>query len=221
MVEDTGTSHFEVLHLEDASRIAKTLSSPTSRKILDFLEKTESSTATDLSSELDIALSTIHYHLKALAKAGIVDDSSFHYSEKGKEVIHYSLRDKAIIILPRKNTSSSSLRKQLQSLVPGILTIAAIAGVSLLYKGIEGSKEKVYAAAPRMMEAAADMPPGGITPTSSPSLTFSSLFSSPEFLIGLGSAFLIIVLSVIGMQLLRTSREHDNKEKPYRKRKKR
>ncbi|MFP4118455.1 MAG: ArsR/SmtB family transcription factor [Candidatus Woesearchaeota archaeon] len=210
MATPQSDSRFEVLELEDASRLAKTLSSPTCKKILDHLENKEQATASELSSALDIALSTVHYHLKALSRTGIVDDSSFHYSEKGKEVIHYTLRDKAIIIIPRKNSASSTLRKQLQSLAPGILTVAALAGGSLIYKGIESSKERVSESAPRMLEAAADVSSSAAGASSTP-ITLSSLISSPEFLIGLGCALIILVFSVLGMQLLRIARDERGK----------
>ncbi|MGM5481011.1 MAG: ArsR/SmtB family transcription factor [Nanobdellota archaeon] len=208
MTEQDNESHFEVLELEDASKLAKTLSSPTSKKIIDHLEMTENATASDLSKKLNIALSTTHYHLKALTKSGIIDDSSFHYSEKGKEVTHYALRDKAIIILPRKKSASTSLKKQLQSLAPGILTVAAIAGGSLIYKGMQKSTLKAASydtAAPRMLEAA-EAPLTASAPASTSAFSFQTLLTSPEFLIGLGCAVIFIVLSIIGMQLIKTSR---------------
>ena len=81
----------------------------TARKILDFLSKESSASETDIAKRLKVPLSTIHYNLQALMKANLVEAEEFHYSQKGKEILHYSLANKLIIIAPKKMSSESSL----------------------------------------------------------------------------------------------------------------
>jgi len=64
-------------------------------------------TETDISKELKLPISTVHYNLSVLVKAKLVEAREFHYSEKGREVNHYSLANKLIIIAPSKMDDST------------------------------------------------------------------------------------------------------------------
>ena len=152
-----------------------------------------------------MALSTVHYHLKSLCKVGIVDDTSFHYSEKGKEVIHYSLHDKAIIILPRKKRSSPSLKKQLQTIVPGILTSTIIATGAFFYSGLFGSKEIASSARDNMMTAsdATIKTATASTQQQAQETIMQQLSGSAEFLLGVLFTIIIIILSLYIKRLIR------------------
>ena len=75
----------------EAKKLAQVISNDTSRKILDFLAGIKDATETDIAKNLDTPLSTVHYNIQALLKAKLVQADEFHYSEKGKEVNHYSL----------------------------------------------------------------------------------------------------------------------------------
>ncbi|MFW6378588.1 MAG: winged helix-turn-helix transcriptional regulator [Nanoarchaeota archaeon] len=206
-MESEKTSPIEVLELEDASRFAKTVSSSTSKKILTLLEAEDGLTASEISSKLDMALSTVHYHLKSLCEAGVVDDSSFHYSEKGKEVIHYSLHDKAIIIIPRKKRSSPTLKKQLQSLVPGILVTSIIATGAFVYDNILMTKD-IASAGQETMYAADTMAETASAPAKQhvQEGILQQLSGSSEFLIGVIFSIIIIILSLYIRDLVRKSR---------------
>ncbi|MFW5866009.1 MAG: ArsR/SmtB family transcription factor [Nanoarchaeota archaeon] len=210
-MESEQTSPIEVLELEDASRFAKTVSSSTSKKILSLLQAQDNLTASEISSKLDMALSTVHYHLKSLCEAGVVDDSSFHYSKKGKEVIHYSLHDKAIIIIPRKNRSSSTLKKQLQSLVPGILVTSIIATGAFVYDNLLRTREIIARTGQEKAMYATDM----MAETASAPVEqnvqegiLQQLSGSAEFLIGVIFSIIIIILSLYIRDLVRKSRNH-------------
>jgi predicted short-subunit dehydrogenase-like oxidoreductase (DUF2520 family) len=48
-----------------------------------------------------LPISTVHYNLRNLMESTLVSAKEFHYSEKGKEVNHYSLANKYIIIAPK------------------------------------------------------------------------------------------------------------------------
>lgn len=166
-----------------------------------------------------LSLSTVHYNLKALSKAGIIDDSTFHYSQKGKEVIHYSLKNKAIILLPRGEQSSSSLKQKLKTIQPGILTTAGIIiagaffGTNSIKSGAPAQDAKTYAAESTSSGASAQdaamHTAESVSKTTPPEPSFlSQLFNSPEFLIGLGCALVIIILSIVSYTLLKRARQH-------------
>ena len=66
---------------EDKSKkLAQVLSNETSRKILSYMSKKENITETELSKDLKIPLSTIHYNIKQLVKSGLVEDNQYTYS---------------------------------------------------------------------------------------------------------------------------------------------
>lgn len=101
---------------DDSKDIAKAITSTTCRKILDLLADKEA-TATDISNSLKLPLSTIHYNISLLVKAGLVVSEEFHYSKKMKEVMHYKLANQYIIIAP-KNTNTFDLKEKLKGLLP-------------------------------------------------------------------------------------------------------
>ena len=86
---------------DKAKELAQVISNDTCRKILDHLAEKEDATETEIATTLQLPISTVHYNLHHLMKAGIVNVEEFHYSEKGKEVNHYKLANKYIIIAPR------------------------------------------------------------------------------------------------------------------------
>ena len=137
------------LEEKESKALAQVMSNDTARKILDILSKHESLTETDIAKKLDVPLSTIHYNLQALVKANLVKAEEFHYSEKGKEVNHYALANKIIIIAP-KNARTESFRDKLKSILPISLIVVAVAGVMQLFNRfmIRAGSAKLMAAAP-------------------------------------------------------------------------
>ncbi|MBD3164457.1 helix-turn-helix domain-containing protein [Candidatus Woesearchaeota archaeon] len=112
---------------EESKELAQIITNRTSRKILDALAEKES-TESELSGKLNIPISTIHYNLQALLKAKLVEADEYHYSKKGKEVLHYKLANKYIIIAPK---STFGLKEKLKSILPA--AIIAIAGSFAIY----------------------------------------------------------------------------------------
>jgi predicted ArsR family transcriptional regulator len=121
------------LEESESKALAQVMSNDTARKILDYLSRRESATESDVAKGLKLALSTVHYNLQALVKANLVQAEEFHYSEKGKEVLHYSLANKVIIIAP-KRSSAESFKDKLKSLLPVGLVSLSIAGLIQLYQ---------------------------------------------------------------------------------------
>ena len=149
---------FLLLSLNDskAKKIAQAVNNETCRKILDYLTKHESATETKIATDLNIPLPTAHYNLSMLVETKLVNIDEFHYSEKGKEVNHYSLANKYIIIAPKNETG---FLEKLKGILPAFSIIAA---TSLVIKFIEYQMNKpqdlaagVQEAAPQLMMAKA------------------------------------------------------------------
>ena len=133
---------FLMVSLEEdkAKKLAQVLSNDTSRKILDHLSN-KKATETELSKELSLPISTVHYNLKALVESRLVEAGEFHYSDKGKEVLHYSLANKYVIIAPK--AVSEGLKDKLKSILPAIAAIGVIALVLQYAQNLFGSVSSI------------------------------------------------------------------------------
>lgn len=109
------------LEQNKAKKLAQVINNDTCRKILNFLAKKEA-TETQLAERLKIPISTVHYNLQNLLEAGLIKAEEFHYSEKGKEVNHYSLTNKFIIIAPK---SKEGIKVKIKRVLPVVLLIGA------------------------------------------------------------------------------------------------
>ena len=127
-----GKESFVLVSLKEdkARKLAKVVSNESCRKILDFLTGKEA-TETELSKKLGLPISTVHYNLKHLTDAGLVVVEEFHYSQKGKEVNHYKLANKYIIIAPK---STFGIKERLKSALPVALLVGASAFVIQLVR---------------------------------------------------------------------------------------
>ncbi len=148
------------LNEDKAKKLAQIISNDTSRGILDFLSDREDVTESELAKELNQPISTIHYNLQHLMKGGLITVEEFHYSEKGKEVNHYKLANKFIIIAPK---STWGLKEKLRKILPVagltlgvsavlqfISSITRMGGASLSANTFQ-AKDMAMEAAPRLM----------------------------------------------------------------------
>ncbi|MFH1408512.1 MAG: winged helix-turn-helix domain-containing protein [Nanoarchaeota archaeon] len=110
-----------------AKKLAQVISSDTSRKILDHLAKSDS-TESQIAELLNMPLSTVHYNLQALLEAKLIKVDEFHYSEKGKEVNHYTIANKFIIIAP---DSTEGLSVKIKRTLPALVLL--LAGVGIIH----------------------------------------------------------------------------------------
>ncbi len=143
----TKRNNFLLVDLNEpqTKKLAETITSETSRKVLNYLtEKDE--TEANLAKELNLPISTVHYHLQKLLEAGLVTVEEFHYSQKGREINHYRLANKYIIIAP---TKVPGLKEKLR----GILPIALIAlGISAIIKIFTSTSQRVFSAGTEITE---------------------------------------------------------------------
>lgn len=121
-------SNFLLVDLNESKtkKLAETITSNTSRKILNHLAEKEHDTEKTISDELKLPISTVHYHLQKLMEAKLIEVQEFHYSQKGREVNHYKLANKYIIIAPKK---VSGLREKLKGILPVAIASLGIGAV--------------------------------------------------------------------------------------------
>jgi DNA-binding transcriptional ArsR family regulator len=150
-------NNFLLVSLEEksAKKIAEVINNETSRKILDKLAAKEC-TESELSKDLNIPISTIHYNLKQLVESRLVIVDEFHYSTKGKEVNHYKLANKYIIIAP-KQENHSKFMEALQKILPLTIITAVTGGVLTILNLLQGNlffgSSSVSEATPSLMMA--------------------------------------------------------------------
>ncbi|MBT4824722.1 winged helix-turn-helix transcriptional regulator [Candidatus Woesearchaeota archaeon] len=143
-----------LVDLNDAKtkKLAETITSDTSRKILNHLADKDDTEA-NIAKVTKIPISTVHYHLQKLQDASLVTADEYHYSEKGREVNHYKLANKYIIIAPKKITG---LKQKLKNILPVALVSFAAAAIIKMFTTVTGSTNGIYSkAAPELMAAAA------------------------------------------------------------------
>ncbi len=115
---------------DKAKELAQIISNESCRKILDYLAENNDATETELAEKLQVPISTVHYNLKHLLAGGLITADEYHYSEKGKEVNHYKLANKYIIIAPK---TTHGIKEKLRSILPVGLIALATAGFIQLY----------------------------------------------------------------------------------------
>lgn len=123
------SSKFVLLNLDDehTKDVANAVSSKSGKKVLAYLENHEKVTESELSKELNIPMSTVNYTIDQLFKANLIENSHYHFSSKGREVKHWRLANKLIIIAPKK---TEGLYDKIKDLL-GIFFLTGIG--SLLY----------------------------------------------------------------------------------------
>ncbi|MBI3051429.1 helix-turn-helix domain-containing protein [Candidatus Woesearchaeota archaeon] len=127
------------LEEEKAKKLANVISNQACRKILDYLSGRDA-TETEIANSLDIPISTVHYNIKLLSEAGLVRSSEFHYSPKGKEVNHYSLANKYIIIAPK---GTEDLPSKLKKILPAFAIAAGVGlAIQLLNRPMETAQKQ-------------------------------------------------------------------------------
>lgn len=106
---------FIMVSLEDekAKQLAEIISNKTSRKILDYLSSIEEASETDIAKYLHLPLNTIHYNIKNMLKANLIECKEFKWSEKGREINLYKIAKKYIIISPK---SDNSMKEKLKNI---------------------------------------------------------------------------------------------------------
>ncbi len=152
---ENGTEKVVVLPLnEDSKKITQTLSNDKSMKILGLLAEKPMS-ATEISKELGLSLTTIKYNIDSLLEADLIKVNRIKWSPKGREVKIYEPVQKLIVVAPGNlNVSRSSIVSLLQQYL-GVIAAAFFGALGIELFSMNNNMGEVPAAAP-MMEMMAD-----------------------------------------------------------------
>ena len=125
LIQFMAKESFILVSLEDekTKKLSQSITNETCRKILNYLSEKEDSTESQISKDLSIPMPTVNYNMKLLVENGLVEINEFHYSRKGREVDHFSLANKMIIIAPKKD---DKLLSRLKKLLPVVAIIGVI-----------------------------------------------------------------------------------------------
>lgn len=125
------TEKFILVSLEEdkAKELANVISNDTCRKILDFLSEKDAA-ENDITKELSIPASTVHYNIQNLLKHNLIEIKDFYWSEKGNKVNVYTVAKKLIVIAPK----SMKIKTKLKSILPVALTALVASGMIYFYQ---------------------------------------------------------------------------------------
>lgn len=117
---------------EDADTFFDALASETSRDMFEMLYE-EPATPSELAAEFDTSLQNIHYHLKKLQAADLIESVDTVYSSRGQEVQVYAPTHEALVLITGDESTVSQVKALLSRFV-GILALLAVS--SLLVQGL-------------------------------------------------------------------------------------
>lgn len=189
---------FVVLSMSGESKdVAKALSNDTAINIMNKLAEKKMS-ATELSKKLNMSISTVQYNLELLKKVGLIQDTAYRYSEKGKKVLYYEPAKKLIILAPEKEKASILNLLKNKLLVPIILGVSAVAG--FLGQTIFGSSSSFSgqaSLAPKLaMDNAAEEATAGAISQYLPLTSITPFYQLPGFIFFMGALFATIAFFV-------------------------
>ena len=190
---------------DKAKKLAQVISNESCRKILDYLAEGHDTTASQLARNLHIPLPTVHYNMKHLMEAKLVESDEYHYSEKGKEVNHYKLANKYIIIAPK---STHGIKEKLKSILPvALLSGVAASTIPFIQKLSQSttsfkSAPAAFDSAPALQKAALDTAQDEVVAESAQAFTRAAAKTLPQtepnlaiwFLAGAVFAILLFIL---------------------------
>jgi len=199
---------------DKAKELAQVISNESCRKILDYLSEKLDSTESELSKKLGIPISTVHYNMQQLMKAGIITADEYHYSEKGKEVNHYKLANKYIIIAPK---TTYGIKEKLRSILPvGLLALVG-AGFIQVYSRFSGSFMKAAPAVEKisndavleapLMEKAFEEGARAVV-EKAPEVTNEIIQTSPNYALWFLFGCLFVIISVVVFELIKAKKEN-------------
>ncbi len=150
-----------------AKKLAQVLNNETCTKILNHLANGKDGTETEIAKALKLPLSTVHYNLKQLVETKLVIADEFHYSEKGREVNHYRLANKYIIIAPHEEREP--FLRRLRGFLPAAIITA---GAALVLKLLGLFNETA--------RSGADLPMLSIPSDAAPEMATEAARAAPE-----------------------------------------
>ncbi|MEA5037021.1 hypothetical protein SDC9_20392 [bioreactor metagenome] len=105
----------------EAQKVAKAMSSPTSADLFNALTGNPQS-ATALAERTRLPLTTVKYHLENMLSAGLVEISNTRWSEKGREMKIYAVKDQVVVFAPRKTVDVKGIAERYGTMA-GVIAI--------------------------------------------------------------------------------------------------
>ena len=112
-----------------AKDISEIMNNKTCKKILNLLKEKEF-TETEISENLKIALSTVHYNLQKLIKNDLIKVKDFYWSPKGNKVNIYKASNKVFVFAQGK---SRYLENKIKMFLPLIVLVSLLLVINLSY----------------------------------------------------------------------------------------
>ena len=195
--------NFLLLSLEDEKikKVSNVISNESCRKILDYLS-TKEATESELAEKLQLPISTVHYNLQQLMETGLISAEEFHYSPKGKEVNHYKLANKYIIIAPKK---TFGIKEKLKAILPVVLIVSGAAFViQLVSNYLSKTKfiaQEVSVAKSAVAERAAEAVPSAAPMLKETATTTAQFVVQPNIALWFlaGALFALVIYFVISL----------------------
>ena len=132
--------YIEQLYSGKAKQLSSELSNETARRILKELYKNPLS-ITDLSTKLDIPISTVQYHINKLIELGVIKVAQKRIGRRMRDVKIYVYEKECIVFLTsiEKRDFIDLVRKypfhKLKTRLPAILSISAVFGLIFAFAG--------------------------------------------------------------------------------------
>lgn len=182
---------------DDADLIFDALASTTARRILATLHE-ESAAPAEIAEQLDLSLQNVHYHLRNLQDANLIEEVDTGYSEKGVEMSIYAPTVEPVVLSGGDSDERARLRNLLEQLV-GIVTIF---GLISMFAHVVISNSIPFI-------ESSDPPTPDSTPTPDPTPVPKTF--QPEPLVPSGAVFfisgLIMLVLVIGWWYYRSHQQ--------------
>lgn len=104
-----------------AQKIAKAMASPTAGDLFNTLSDGPL-TATALAEQTGFPLTTVKYHLNNLLDADLIEVVDSRWSEKGREMKIYGVKDQVVVLAPRKRPDVRQIVER-YGVIAGAITI--------------------------------------------------------------------------------------------------
>lgn len=98
------------LDSDAAAEVFEILTATTTRKVLSVIHE-QPMTPTEIRDEIGTSLQNVHYHLRKLENAGLIESSGVSYSEKGTEMVLYAPTYEAIVLVAGREFTYQQLKE--------------------------------------------------------------------------------------------------------------
>lgn len=106
-----------------AQKIAKAMASPTAGELFNVLSDGPL-TATALAERTGFPLTTVKYHLDNLLDADLIEVVSTRWSEKGREMKIYGVKDQVVVLAPKKRANVRGIAER-YGVLAGVVAIGS------------------------------------------------------------------------------------------------